>query len=258
MKTMIPRLWMSAVVAALCWNCAHSADIEWVTLPGGEFTMGRGTEGEEGPAHKVTLSPFQMARTKVTVGQYKACVDAGACAAPACDGESTFGTWGKPGRENYPVNYVTWEQAGAFSKWVGGRLPTEAEWEFAARGTESRPFPWGDEAASCVTPAKALADAQSDEEPPLVPVCSTPACNTPAGLCDMAGEVREWVADFYYIGYPADHQTDPRAEPPKPFTHGAVMRVLRGSSFSGQNISTARGSFPPSSAIYFTGFRPAR
>ncbi|MBI5244538.1 MAG: SUMF1/EgtB/PvdO family nonheme iron enzyme [Elusimicrobia bacterium] len=88
-----------------------------------------------------------MAKTEVTVAQYKACVDTGACAAPDTGGSCN---WGVSGRESHPVNCVDWNQAKAFSEWADGRLPSEAEWEYAARSAgKDRKYPWGDEQATC-------------------------------------------------------------------------------------------------------------
>jgi len=184
---------------------AGKADIQWVTLPGGSFTMGSETSHpDEKPRHKVTVRTFQMAKTEATVEQYKACVDAGACAQPDAGG---YCNWGKSGRENHPINCVDWAEAQAFAKWAGGRLPTEAEWEYAARsGGKEQRYPWGDEEATC---ERAVMDhgGWGCGRDSTWPACSKPRGDTRQGLCDMAGNVWEWVQDRYhdsYNGAPAD------------------------------------------------------
>jgi formylglycine-generating enzyme required for sulfatase activity len=206
------------------------AAIEWVSLPGGRYTMGR-PDGEkyELPNRSVTVKPFQIAKTEVTVAQYRACVQAGACTPPATGGECT---WGLEGRERHPVNCVDWAQARAFSAWAGGRLPTEAEWEFAARsGGADQDYPWGDTPATCeraVMSEGGLFEMASwgCGEKAYWPVCSKPAGNSRQGLCDLAGNVWEWVEDCY----------GSYADPPKDGGQ-CEKRVLRGGTLS----SDARG-----------------
>ena len=107
-----------------------------VYVPAGEFKMGSiGGDDDEQPVHTVALDGFWIDRTEVTKAQYEQCVAAGACT--PCYGDSPY--------DDYPAIYVTWYQAGTYCGWAGGRLPTEAEWEYAARGPEARVFPWGDE-----------------------------------------------------------------------------------------------------------------
>ncbi len=177
------------------------AGIEWVSLPAGSFEMGS-TDGDpdEKPVHRVSLKPYRLSRTLVTNAQYAACVKDGACEPPSCDGFTG---------DAQPVVCVSWDQAAAFAKWAGGRLPTEAEWEYAARGGGlARPYPWGDAAPTCERAV--MRDSSSGRgcgaDAPA-PVCSKPDGSTPQGLCDMAGEVLEWTADVYHASYdgaPAD------------------------------------------------------
>lgn len=225
---------------------AGKAGIEWVPIPGGSFMMGSGT-GDEGPRHKVSVRAFQMARTLVTVGQYKACVDAGRCTAPATVG---WCNWGAPGHERYPVNCVDWSQAKAFSEWVGGRLPSEAEWEYAARSAgREQEYPWGDAPATCARAVIAPCRAGS------APVCSTPAGNTKQGLCDMAGNEWEWVQDAYHDSYEGA-PTDGSA-----WEGGGPNRVLRGDSWfyeAPRARCAARAFDRPDLRDNDNGFRPAR
>ena len=110
----------------------------FVRIEGGSFMMGSDDEeayDSEQPVHQVQVSTFWMAESEVTVAQYQRCVDAGVCTEPSIGSE--YCTWGKSGYENHPVNCVDWGQARTFSRWVGGDLPTEAQWEYAARGGQS-------------------------------------------------------------------------------------------------------------------------
>ncbi len=173
-----------------------AAGIQWVAIPGGKFMMG---SDDAGPRHAVAVKSFEMAKTPVTNKQYKACVDAGACSPASCSGQPEGGV---VRNGDAPVVCVTWSQAAAFSKWAGGRLPSEAQWEYAARSAgKNLKYPWGDKAADCTL----AVGAGCAKEP--APVCSTPAGNTRQGLCDMAGNVWQWVQDSYhktYVGAPSD------------------------------------------------------
>src|SRR5690606_6923010 len=112
--------------------------------PAGDFSMGSdANSGVEGPVHSVAVGDFWIMRNEVTNRQYAQCVKAGVCSAPQ-NGER----WRDPAFADHPVAGVSWEQANTFAAWVGGRLPTEAEWEKACRGTDGRIYPWGNVAAT--------------------------------------------------------------------------------------------------------------
>ncbi len=153
--------------------------------------MGAGNpKGVDGP-HPVTVATFWMDRTEVTVAAYDRCVAAGACTAPApIDGWPC--NWGEPGRESHPINCVDWEMAETYCHWAGGRLPTEAEWEYAARGTDGRTYPWGNE-----TPSAQLCWSGIEARAGTCPVGAFAGGNLPFGLADMAGNVWEWTSDCY-------------------------------------------------------------
>ena len=190
------------------------AGVRWIAIPGGSFKIGVPTgRVAERQVHTVKLRRFFMTRTEVTVVQYRACVRAGKCTKPNTDDNNN---WGKKGMGRHPINGVDWYQARAFCRWVGGRLPSEAEWEYAARSA-GRPwrFPWGDAPATCeravfddkktrVGSGKYTAGCGRDR---TWPVCSKPKGNTAQGLCDMAGNVAEWIEDCWhrsYAGGPTD------------------------------------------------------
>lgn len=219
------------------------AAIEWVAIPGGAFMMGA-AQGDEGPPHRVEVAGFRMAKSAVTNRQYRACVDAGVCA-PADDCED------RSKDDDHPVVCVDWEQSNVFARWAGGRLPTESEWEYAARSAgKDRAYPWGDQKPDCSKAATAGCGTGT------VPVCSKPAGNTDQGLCDMAGNTWAWVQDTYhesYKGAPSDG---------KPWENsGARYRVFRGGSFlfdASFARSTQRRYDVPETRCGRVGFRPVK
>lgn len=231
------------------------AGIEWVPIPGGAFLMGCDSCKAAQPAHRVAVQAFEIAKTPVTNRQYQGCVDAGACERPRPQSECfprdgiDFSLLRKP---DEPVVCVDWNQARTFSKWVGGRLPSEAEWEFASRsaGADSM-YPWGTAAPNCEVAGLAACGLKS-----TLPVCSRPKGNTRQGLCDMVGNVSEWVEDYYHKSY-ADAPADGRA-----WEDYGFYRITRGRSWLFGSSATSPGGDRnpgiPSSAISSIGFRPVR
>ena len=226
------------------------AGIEWVTIPAGTFMMGADDlDPEAPPRHQVTIKTFQMAKTLVTNKQYQACVQAGACTAPDDAGASFTG-------DDQPVVDVDWNQAKTFSEWVGGRLPTEAEWEYAARsGGKEQKYPWGNEEATC---DKAVISSGGDGcgRNATWPVCSMPAGNTKQGLCDMAGNAWEWVQDWYHDSYNGAPSDGSAWESPE-----GSYRVYRGGSWRSDAVftrSAVRNDYGPGYHRRLLGFRPAR
>jgi len=210
-----------------------------VYVPAGRFLMGSeddpDADDDEYPQHAVYLDAFWMDQTEVTNAHYRLCVESGTCRAPtACD-------WGEPtyfdqSKTDHPVVCVSWQDAEDYCGWVAKRLPTEAEWEKAARGTDGRIYPWGNE-FDC---HRANLDDETELDDYVVP--GGEGCDgfsrtapvgrflsgaSPYGALDMAGNVWEWVADWYDEDY---YSRSPDRNPmgPNSGEHG----TLRGGSWS--------------------------
>jgi len=247
-----------------------------VYVPAGEFTMGspdadidailaecsdckREWFTNEQPQHTASLDAFWIDRTEVTNEQYRGCVEAATCPAPTtCDwGEPTYSDTSKA---DHPVVCVSWEDAEAYCEWVGKRLPTEAEWEKAARGTDGRKYPWGDAFdgsrlnfcdANCEFDWK---DSSADDGyQRTAPVGSYPEGASPYGVVDMAGNVWEWCQDWYSGDY---YDSSPQRNPRGP--DSGESRVVRGGSWY-YNVRYVRAAFrvrfDPASRYYDIGFR---
>jgi formylglycine-generating enzyme required for sulfatase activity len=202
-----------------------------VYVPAGCLMMGSTSgDSDELPVHHVCLRTFWIGQTEVTNAQYRACVDAGACTPPA--DRMDYDT---PAYAGYPVADVSWEQAAAYARWFGGSLPTEAQWEYAARGPEGWLFPWGPsfdasrlnfcDAACGVSWRDGTA---RDGYAGLAPVGSYPGGASWAGALDMAGNAWEWTADWYGEAYYAT-LPDGAWDPSGP--SAGALRVLRGGSW---------------------------
>ena len=192
----------------------------YVFVPAGPFAMGLDEGGfDEKPQHEVVLDAFWIMQTEVTNEQYESCVAADVCSPPFHPDWGSDEFWAL--YDLHPVTQVTWEQAVAYAEWAGGRLPTEAEWEKAARGTDGRRYPWGD--ATPNAQRLNFNDAIGDTQP----VGSYPAGASPYGALDMAGNVWEWVADWYGESY---YAVSPRENPTGPAE--GERRVLRGGAYN--------------------------
>jgi formylglycine-generating enzyme required for sulfatase activity len=205
------------------------------------LASGCGGTPNTGPAHPVEVTGCFMDRHEVTVAAYTRCVQEGGCPQPAWLGTQAATqnptaaeyyyqcNFGRDDRANMPMNCVTWSEADAYCAWAGKRLPSESEWEYAARsGGLPQRYPWGNDPATC---ARSVMDggngvgvacgANLTRE-----VCSTEAGNTQHSLCDMSGNVWEWVADDYlpsYYNHPADGSAVKNA--------GANAKVIRGGGY---------------------------
>lgn len=244
-------------------------------VPAGEFTMGATDEqfknaiaqlkskcptcrteftNAESPPHPVFLDDFWIDKYEVTNAHYKKCVDMGRCQPPNPTSSETHAAYyGNAQYDNYPVIYISWNDAKTFCDWVGKRLPTDAEWEKAARGPitgsgAGREYPWGGEFDQTrVNSDHVLGDT--------TPVGKYPQGASPFGVMDMGGNVWEWVADWYDANY---YSHSPRDDPQGPAS--GEYRVLRGGAW-GSLTFTTRGSFrfggTPDEREDYIGFRCA-
>lgn len=224
-----------------------------IEIPGGPFVMGTNNGlGDEHPPHTVSVSTFWIDEFEVTASQYQVCVDAESCAAAGTDAGCNANL---PGLGERPINCVNWTQAAAFCSWAGKRLPTEAEWEKAARGTDERRFPWG----------------HSSPQPDQLNYNDLFGSTVEVGLYDdgvsfygvhnMAGNVQEWTADYYASDY---YSVDPTPPDPQGPASGD-FRVMRGGNWKlkisiGESLfsTTIRGRFRPDTSDNTIGFRCAR
>lgn len=256
-------------------QCRNDLDTHcFVRVPGGSFLRGAQSadpelpgydpdaQPDEGPPALITLAPFWIGRDEVGVSAFQACVHAGACQA----GDATIGGYSNLGssRNDHPINGVTWEGARRACAHLGGRLPTEAEWEYAARGSDGRRWPWGNDAGCGVALDRHSPEAK-DQDPGADLTMRRTTCATdgtfpnndtrgrsPWGLRAMAGSVWEWVEDRHGP-YPGGPQTDPRG----PATGEA--RVIRGGGWTSlapaELRATARAAMAPDEQVSDVGFR---
>ena len=227
-----------------------------VVVPAGTFQMGSAeTEtaalANERPLHTVYLEAYWIDQTEVTNAIYAACVAAGACPAPGALASSTRADYYEnPLYARHPVVNVPWAAAQAYCAWAGRRLPTEAEWEKAARGAEGARYPWGEALpdASRAGLAPEVADTQ--------PVGQYPAGASPYGALDLAGNVREWVSDWYSESYYGSSPTQRNPQGPV----SGQQRILRGGAWDGPAEAlraAARSAVDPATVSATVGFRCA-
>jgi formylglycine-generating enzyme required for sulfatase activity len=237
---------------------AEITDSQGVTMrlvPAGPFPMGSDNgDSDRQPVHDIYLDAYYIDIYEVTNALYKTCVDASVCAAPKnTNSYSRPSYYGNPEFDNYPVIYVDWNMAQTYCQWRGADLPTEAQWEKAARGTDGRTYPWG-EGIDC---NKAnYHDGNKFCVGDTTAVGNYPSGVSPYGLYDMAGNIWEWVKDWYLDTY---YQNSPSENPLGPDT--GTYRVLRGGSwyYDGYGTrSSIRGRVTPDITYYYIGFRCAR
>ena len=238
---------------------AYSKRSGMIEIPGGTFTMGTAQSGftDDKPEHEVELSTFWIDSVEVTVSQYQICVAEGLCApagqGPGCNAAQA------DSRGDHPVNCVTWEQANIFCTWASKRLPTEAEWEKAARGVnDSRRFPWGEDDPTLMVlanPELRIANYGNLFGGTLA-VGDHPDGVSPYGVHNMAGNVMEWTADYYGALYYAESASrDPQGPP------SGDQRVARGGHYLAPvdaATTTVRNRIQPASAEPALGFRCGR
>jgi formylglycine-generating enzyme required for sulfatase activity len=237
---------------------------DMVSVPGGTFMMGSvDGNADERPVHSVTLSAYCIDKTEVAVVDYRACVHSKNCR-PADEGN--FCNWGRAGMDHHPINCVDWSMAESYCTWHGRRLLTEAQWEFAARGSDDRTYPWGNEppgperlnscGSECQWPNKMYPG--DDGWATTAPVGSYPAGASPFGALGMAGNVREWVEDDY-TEYSAVEEKDPSGRSQR---STLTTRVNRGGGWFYGDPSGVRTSKrernDPGDRVMDLGFRCAR
>lgn len=254
-------------------------DSEMVTISSGSFMMGCQSgdtlcyeNGEEEPLHEVTLSSFKIDKYEVITADYKKCIAAGVCnnlnedephyivAEPEgyytnnCSINSP--DWDE---DELSVNCISWFGAKAYCEWVGRKLPTEAQWEYAASGTANTLYTWGNESPSCSYTM--MYDTVSSKSG-----CGTESMAKPGeylndvspfGVFDMAGNLTEWVSDYYKIDY---YSQSPQNDPLGPET--GSYKIFRGGFWGGSDPATFRNSarpyLPPETALSMHGFRCAK
>ena len=205
-------------------------------------------EDDERPRFSVTLKPYCLDKTEVTVAAYAKCAGEKRCAAASTPDVTCNGN--KPDKQGHPINCVTWDEADKYCQSIGGRLPSEEEWEFAARGPAERVYPWG----STPEPSNQLccdgegSDLGKGNRQSTCPVASYPKGDSPSGLSDMAGNVWEWTSSSDCPYPKSESCSEPR-------------RVLRGGSWyddASRMRAASRLGAPPFGRFRFLGFRCAK
>ena len=230
--------------------------MELVQVPAGIFWRGASAgepiaSEDEKPGHWVYLDEFWLDRTEVTNAMYALCVQAGVCQPPRERMSATrLPYYGEPGFGDYPVIHISWDDARSYCNWVGRRLPTEAEWEKAARGTDARIYPWGNG-----PPSSRLLN-YDNHVGDTTPVGNYPEGASPFGALDMAGNVQEWIADRYNAEY---YRFAP-VQNPLGAASGEFRGLRGGSWFSSSRAvrSAFRNWNYPDRANDSSGFRCAR
>jgi len=243
-----------------------------VYVPAGNFIMGATAEDalaecqkyrsdcqlnsfiNEQPPHQVYLDSFWIDRTDITNKMYALCVNVGVCKSPTNTSSYTRSSYyGNSTHDNYPVVYVDWNMAKAYCEWVGRELPTEAQWEKAARGTDGRVYPWGNSIDCSLSNYWGKSNGCVGD---TTEVGKYPNGASPYGALDMAGNVWQWVADWYDPNY---YNNSPLSNPLGPAS--GTFRVLRGSSWNNDSNtyarSAGRGWMWPAAPSYNYGFRCA-
>lgn len=186
-------------------DCLKNMGLKLKEIQGGTFLMGddQSANLNEKPAHQVYVQNFLISTTEITVSQYKKCVETGVCEIPATFDQCNWSDGLNSDLDSHPINCIDWRQARIFAKWVGGDLPTEAQWEYVAtsQGLMIK-HPWGNTEATCdlaIMNDSVLGLGCQNER--TWPVCSKTNGNSRQGLCDLSGNVSEWVLDEWHASY---------------------------------------------------------
>jgi serine/threonine protein kinase len=249
--TSLPTETLAPTFTPIPSELVDSKNVTMRLIPGGEFIMGSDAgEADSRPAGKVTVAPFFIDKFEVTNEMYDACVYARECRRPQQSGSATRSSYFQsPVFAKYPVIYVDWKMARTYCEWRGARLPTEAEWEFAARGTDARSYPWGEKVdCSLANAAGCVGDT--------TPVNQYETGQSPYGVFGMAGNVWEWTSTLYDL-YPYD-AADGREDltvPGKRIARGGSWHTFGG---NGGNVRTdIRLQLDPAYFGAYVGFRCA-
>jgi formylglycine-generating enzyme required for sulfatase activity len=233
-----------------------AAPASMVPIPAGKLSMGSEDHDNEKPVHEVAIAAFEMDQTEVTVGAYQACFRAGKCGEAVQKGTSDDRDvecdFGRPYRAKRPINCVSWEQAAAYCKWAGKRLPTEEEWEYAARGTDGRIYPWGAQPPTDQICRNHDPNHYPDSWGVSCDAASNLGDKSAFGVLDMGGNLAEWTASPGSSSYTASRDD--------------TSRIVRGGSGNpeearatyrnSQSLETTETHVPTTNA--WLGFRCAR
>ena len=269
-----PRMAAIGAEPDSAWRCNSTMGQHWSIslncfekIDGATFTMGAQStdpaapsydalaQPDELPVRQVTVAPFWIQHSETNAALYKQCITAGVCSKDDVISEGGFSTLADPERQKHPVTGVTWQGATKLCGWLGGRLPTEAEWELAARGTEGRLYPWGNKPACGYAVDRT---GRTDESGKQSCAATGPreGWDQPMaglrGIQQLSGNVWEWALDWYGP-YDAAATTDPRG----PAT--GTRRVQRGGGWRSESSADFRGagraSAPPDQKLPDMGFR---
>jgi len=243
----------------LCGSSPTGKGGEMCDVPAGVFEMGCNSavdsecyQSTEDPYHSVTVPAFKIDQYEVMVSEYEVCVADSGCTAANTGSRCNYNVGGK---ENHPINCVDWNQAKAYCAWAGKKLPTEAEWEKAARGTDRRKYPWGSDALDCNRAVHSVSPCSNSG---TAAVGSKPSGASPYGAMDMVGNMWEWVEDDWHSSYTnAPANGSAWVDAPR-----ASYRVLRGGGWLNDNTQSLRASvridINPSFRNFNVGFRCSR
>ncbi len=250
LPTTVPTAARDPALAPGALQVSAKDGMQMVYIPAGLFIMGSYIGfADEQPEHSVFLDAYWIDRTEVTNGMYRQCAESGACQKPKDQSNTHSVYYPDPQFADFPVIDIDWGSAEAYCAWAGRHLPTEAEWEKAARGTDGRTYPWGD-----TLPNNSRLNFNNSTGD-TVRVGSYQSGASPYGVLDMAGNVNEWVADWYDAGY---YAISPHSNPTGPVD--GLNKGLRGGSWHTDeyNIRSAdRHYLPPDARDLVIGFRCA-